>query len=918
MSTDEYPITADEPRAFPSFTALRVAHSELLQRDPEEGNHDDYLRDVEEFIGKGQATGAILASEEERRASQSMLNYWVTVLYRARRKPPNATLKEYTPTFTLDIKDVPCPYPGVRPFEEHESKFFFGRQRQIDYILNRLKEDPLLIIVGASGSGKTSLVQAGILPALRREILENGKRHFFPKLAPGPQPLLSLSRMLAADAGAPTDPDSATLKALLGDPQKLSRLIAGMDLPVVLFIDDFDELFWLCKSKDERRAFVENLWSVIRSQDKRHIIILAMRGGDYDDKINQLPPEIVEYFERTRVLLPMLNANEVRDAIEKPAELVYLKLEEPPTPKSAAPSEIDAAKPFESNRKSTETIVQKLIKEIASEATGLPLLQFTLTKLYEYREGNLILYRTFEHLGGCRAALSEQAEEFFKNLPPDLQGTARRVLQRMIKLNAETKPFLSPVLRQDLYHAGGNTRRVDAVLNLLVKKQLVRMTMEDAVVMESSSILEQQIPITESKTSLADRFELTHSSLFSSWQRMAEWVQKKQNARFWRGLMIFSVTFLLAALLCFGYMFWVGHKQDYTLSVRLAEQSIKQLGNNRLDVAISLGKRAYELDKNPITRDKLLRLLNVLQFTPRPKTFLSKEDFEIEDMSFSPNGKQLAAIDSRGRVNIWDVDPNDQHLTHEQSLPTAGKANYPLLFGEVNNAPVLATTAASGVNDVIVWNVGTGESITFTGEGEFVDFAFRPNYTELAIVSAGLNDKSDSSTVTLWDAATGKKNDTFNIDGVVTCLGFSSDGKYLALGTEDGQVIMRNLVEHGPDRIFNGSGEAKGKRRLSGTRSKDADSDAAIADLAFSFSNEELKLAASTEGNIAIVWDITGKEKPKKFWGEKTSGSMVVYFSKGDRVLAGVNNGKIYLWDIRPVGNGESLAKQSYRPVYPV
>lgn len=776
MNNHDDRMTTGTATLFPSFISLRVAHSELLQRDPESGDHKEYITSVKDFIEQAQATGALLSDDEERRTSQSMLNYWVTVLYRANDKPPNATLAEYKPDLTLDITDASCPYPGVRAFREEDSKYFFGRQRQIDYMFNRLKEDRLLVVAGPSGSGKTSLVQAGLLPALKKDEPNSGKRHFFPAMVPGRNPLANLARMVKREGDVAAD----WAKQRIGNFQQghghLLKIIAEVDAPAVIVVDQFDEVFWLCKDKSARQSFINNLLSVIQSpsdsSSNRHIVILTMRNDDYDDDVKHLPPEFVELFARAKVLLPALNANELRDAIEKPAELVCLKFGEPIVEELAQSTA--AAKP-----KSSESIVQALIKEIVSEPAGLPLLQFTLTKLYQKREGNVIPYQAFHEMRSCRAVLAASAEDFFKNLPGlDPWLTEGRVLREMIKLDAEMRIYTYPVVRGDLYRVSEKNARVDGVLQKLTEEQLVR--------------------VTNGVTPSDDLFELTHDSLLSSWGRMEAWVRAKKSWRLWRRRLARAVAAVLLIALGLLAAILYGRKQDYDLSLKLAEQSNKQLDNNRFDLALLLGSEAYEVDDNPATRSNLLRLLKALQFSPQPKTFLYEKDYEVADLAFSPDGKRLAAIDDSGSIIVWDL---TQPKATKKTLPSSGRAFYPLTFSEDGNT--LASASLDEETNVILWDVATGKRInTLSIEKNYqvVNLVFRPKTETLAVVGG-------DGRVTWWDLTSGKHQQLPTQRVGVTDLAFNSDGKWLALGGSDGTVILRNLAQRAPDRIFSEQGK---------------------------------------------------------------------------------------------------------------
>jgi hypothetical protein len=189
------PSIGDDNAPFPSLVSLRATHSELLRCYREGGKAPDFLAEVEHFISRGRMVGALIDADEDRWATQSLLDYWATILYRAGHKPPDATLAEFDPALAPDLPEDLCPYQGLDAFRENKHALFFGRRRLIESMVGRLKESRLLAVVGPSGSGKSSLVLAGLLPALKAGVLpgSQGWRYYSP-IVPGSDPLASLAR----------------------------------------------------------------------------------------------------------------------------------------------------------------------------------------------------------------------------------------------------------------------------------------------------------------------------------------------------------------------------------------------------------------------------------------------------------------------------------------------------------------------------------------------------------------------------------------------------------------------------------------------------------------------------------------------------------------------------------------------------
>ncbi|MEN9934788.1 MAG: hypothetical protein RLZZ387_1367 [Chloroflexota bacterium] len=492
------PAAGAAPHPFPSLAALRAAHADLLKRAQREGYTPELCARAADLIKRGTAAGAILDDDSERDAAQSLLDYWSTILIRAGYEPPDSTLEEFDPNEAPEIPDDACPYLGLDPFNERDQNTFYGRRRLVEWLVQKLESQPLLALVGPSGSGKSSVIRAGLLPALKDgALLGSAEWRYVPPFTPGPEPLLSLARQLRrrlgirlpaespspAASSQPAEESAAIARRLREDPAWLLRALDETGgAPAVLFIDQFEELYTLCEDEGARQAFVDGLLALLEPNGSRHLIVLTMRS-DFESFI-ATSPALQAWFERTRVQLMPLNASELREAIEKPAELVGLKFE---------PGVVDA-----------------LLHDMLGEPAALPLLQFTLLKLWEQRDRNRVTWESYRRVGGGRLALARSADAFYNSLLPEDQVTARRILLRIVRPGEGLEITSNPVRRDVLYQGGEARDRVDRVLEKLVQARLLRLTEGDTL-------------------SLA-QVELAHEALVRNWPTLVQWLEDERSA----------------------------------------------------------------------------------------------------------------------------------------------------------------------------------------------------------------------------------------------------------------------------------------------------------------------------------------------------------------------------------------------------
>ena len=265
------------------------------------------------------------------------------------------------------LRDV-CPFKGLAPFETADAEFFYGRERLVEELAARLVDAPLLAIVGASGSGKSSLLAAGLLPALEWESV---------LVRPGERPAVELVDLL-------------------------ERVPPGERL--VLVVDQFEDLFADPLAEHERRAFVRALVDAAWDPERRVVILIALRA----DFFGRLAPYagLADLVGPNHVLLGPMSVGELRRAIEGPAERAGLEVE---------PALVDA-----------------LVEEVAGEPGGLPLLSTGLLDLWRGREDGVLTIAAYELTGGVRGAVGRHAEAAFRSLGGEDQKVARRILHRLV------------------------------------------------------------------------------------------------------------------------------------------------------------------------------------------------------------------------------------------------------------------------------------------------------------------------------------------------------------------------------------------------------------------------------------------------------------------------------------------------------
>ena len=271
---------------------------------------------------------------------------------------------------------VACPFKGLAVFDVDDAPVFFGRERLVAEMVARLAGAPLIGVVGASGSGKSSALRAGLIASLRGGVLPGSERWGTVLLRPGMHPLRALE-------------------------------IATADLPahetVVVAVDQFEELFTACPDEEERAEFVRALLALTHRTRPRTLVLLAMRADFYGRCAAY--PQLSRLLGAGHVLVGPMRRDGLRRAIELPAVRAGLQVE--------------------------PALVDTLLDDVEGEPGGLPLLSTTLLELWENRDGRRLTLGAYREAGGVRGAVARLAEGAYGRLDPERREIARRILLRL-------------------------------------------------------------------------------------------------------------------------------------------------------------------------------------------------------------------------------------------------------------------------------------------------------------------------------------------------------------------------------------------------------------------------------------------------------------------------------------------------------
>jgi tetratricopeptide (TPR) repeat protein/energy-coupling factor transporter ATP-binding protein EcfA2 len=392
------------------------------------------------------------------------------------------------------------PYLGLQYFTEEDADHFFGREMLTAQVIGRLHDAHFLAVIGASGSGKSSLVRAGIMPALRlgqtladgSQTPANSSQWTIHVMTPSAHPLDALAATLTQES------DSITavieLQTALSQNNRALTLAAQQRLArqnsphLLLVIDQFEEIFTLCRQPVERKSFIDNLVTAVNPEDNNPITILITLRADFyaqcaqDDNLRRLVSQHQEY-------IGAMNREELARAIVQPAAMDNWRIQ--------------------------EGLVEQMLDDVGDEPGALPLLSHALLETWKRRRGRTMTLSGYRESGGVRGAIAQTAETIFQQrLTPEQQPIARMIFVRLTELG-ESVDGDTPDTRRRAAFSELITRTTDpdmlnAVLDILTQSRLITTDL---------------LPPDDTKV-----VEVSHEALIREWPTLRNWLnQDREN-----------------------------------------------------------------------------------------------------------------------------------------------------------------------------------------------------------------------------------------------------------------------------------------------------------------------------------------------------------------------------------------------------
>ncbi|WP_439663084.1 nSTAND1 domain-containing NTPase [Lentzea sp. HUAS TT2] len=842
--------------------------------------------------------------------------------------------------------DSVCPYMGLSAFGPQDANWFFGRERATNALLDRLNENGITMLVGASGAGKSSLMKAGVLPRLGKEAVV---------ISPGTDPL----KELALQAPELTHALEAAESDVLTDIAREVQTAVG---DRVVIVDQFEEAFTLGGDENRLRIFVQALHAAAG----KTAVVLGVRADFYARCLDF--PELAEALQTRQMVLGAMSAAEVRDAVTSPAKAAGLQLE-------AGLVDLMLRDLGTHNRRGKD----------AYDAGALPLLSHALLVTWQRRQAGRLTIAGYRAAGGIQGAVATTAERAWSDLDEPARAAAKQLLLRLVRVGDDTQDTRRRSSRHSLLEAAAILPATERALEVLTHARLIT-TDADSVEITHEALL-QAWPrlrswIDEDRAGNLTRQRLeedaatwsTHdhdSSLLYRGARL-EGVRQQQDVTtiakefvrtserqhrksVWLRRSAVALVAVFALIAAGAAVIAVNQRNDAQFRQVVAEADrltgsdpslsaqflmvahrmrpddqgvvAKLLSIQQVPLAVPLVGHTgaiYLTTFSPdgtllatASYDRTARLWDVRDRSrPKEIAVISEHTNWLSSAVFSPDGKILATTGQDATIRLWDVrDPSSP-----QALETIQTGNGPSYLLEFSPDGTLLA-AANEDGSARLWDVRDPANTRPSGEplrdhaAAVRSLAFSPDGRTLATTG-------DDQTIRLWDVATrarvGKPMEGHTLG--IHSVAFSGDGKLLASGADDKTVrlwdpstqepVGQPLVGHtgpvwsvkfSPDGRVLASGASDATARLWSLSDPEAPSPLGrplsargAGVFAVGFSPDGASLATGSLENAVNLWSL-----PRAMLLGHSSQVTTPSFSPDGKIVAtGSSDKTVRLWDV--------------------
>ncbi|MDM8559508.1 caspase family protein [Candidatus Parabeggiatoa sp. HSG14] len=637
-----------------------------------------------------------------------------------------------------------CPYKGLLYFDSTYPDFLFykGRTTLTAQLLDKVIKQRFVAVLGASGSGKSSLVRAGLIHTLEKGENVSGYWQILPIIRPGVTPLVELTTVVA----------------------KVEKKYSEH----LLIIDQFEEVFTLCQDDKQQIDFFEQLLALTDLY-----VVIVMRADFFAHCFDKPYAGLGDKIKNNLFTITPMTAEELKQAIEEPAEKVGFRVQ--------------------------DSLTLEIIQDIENSPGNLPLLQYTLEKVFQAQDASQQLtLAAYKQLSGIKGALASKADEIYQSFSEPEQETVKWLFLELTQLGEgqeDTRKQLTlPELKKNLAHRNDLLEVIDKLTTerlLIQDKNSSNVTIVDvaheALIREWARLRRW---LTESRSALtkkreiepaAEDWEVHRKSKDYLWQgpklAMAEdyvnndadkvplsdlaqeFVRKsikyRQKKRYSLIGVVTAVILVLAGIAFYanGQRIVANERRDSVLLTQsslltnLAERETEK-GNTTKGTLLALEALPKDMsnpDKPYLPKAEEALYNSVVKPTER---LVLKHDNLVEQAIFSPNGNYILTSSGYSNSYLWDAHTGDLIAT-PNTLPNDEIIIRHIVFSP--DSKYVITIESNSPDDVIhLWNIHTGkEPVTFKSFGDISDVTFSPNGQHLITIS-------DRNAIFLWDIKTGK------------------------------------------------------------------------------------------------------------------------------------------------------------------